>query len=596
MKKALIITALIGLMVVGVWENLFVADASTPEMYKPSPLPGRDRWPTDTWPTASPESCEVDTNHLARSLAQLPRVCPELHSLLVVRHGRLVVERYFGGTQPQDTWNVKSVTKCMLSALVGIALERGYIRSLDQPVLDFFPEYRDQVTDPRLQQITIRHLLTMSAGLEWEENGSITFRWLRSPDWVRFALQSKLVADPGAMWNYNSALPHLLSAMLTKASGTNTLALARQALFDPIGAVVGKWDQDPQGYFYGGSELHMIPRDLAKFGYLYLNHGEWNGKQVVPAAWVRASTQQTNSAHYGFLWWLDTFESHPLYFAQGLGGQHIVVVPDLDAVVVTTSFLPTHISALSFIKLYILPCLRSPQQSIVTLPSPQQMIARYYQAIGGRERLARLKSLRITGLRQTTGNTEPKPFEVLKGPGGKMISTGNGNALKTIGSNGRLVWTSADGYRILMESEARYWREEASGWTDWCGSAKATRTVTRETFAGNTCYQLHYTAESGETTADFFDTETGLLVGSIRSVVIRPYGLIVETRLFSNYQQFDGLQMPTRIVSHIQGPEEVITRTSVQFNSVHPRTFDLPIPVNAILNGKRPSGGKFKFW
>ena len=592
MKKALIITAFIGLMAAGPWEDAQAAAASTTEQPKASLLPGRDRWPTDAWPTAAPEDCDVDTNHLARSLEQLPRVCPNLHSLLVVRHGRLIVERYFGGSHSQDAWNVKSVTKSMLSALVGIALERGYIRSLDQPVLDFFPEYRGEVTDPRARQMTLRHLLTMSAGLEWQENGPIAFRCMSSPDWIRFILKSKLAADPGARWNYSSAMPHLLSAVLTKASGTNTLAFARQSLFDPIGAVIGGWSQDPRGYYYGGSEICMTPRDMAKFGYLYLNNGEWNGKQIVPAAWVRASTRQTNSAHYAFLWWLDTFESHSIYFAQGLGGQYIVVVRDLDAVIVTTSYLPTHFTPLTFIKLYVLPCLKLPPRN--GLPSAQQVIERYYQVIGGREHLARLKSLRITGTRRVPATGEQEPFEMSKGPDGKMISTGT--LIKRVGANGRIVWTSADGYRILTEGEARYWREEASGWTDWCGPAKETGTVTLENFAGRPCYQLPYTAESGETTADFFDTETGLLAGSIRSVLIHPYGLLAETALFTDYREFGGLQVPTRIVSHVVGPEAVFTRTWVQFNNVDPRAFALPIPIDAILKGKRESGGKCQYW
>ena len=272
----------------------------------------------------------------------------------------------------------------------------------------------------------------------------------------------------------------------------------------------------------------MTPRGMAKFGYLYLNHGEWNGKQIVPAAWVRASTQQTNSAHYGFFWWLDTFESHPIYFAQGLGGQHIVVVPDLDAVVVTTAFLPTHISALAFIKLYILPCLKCPRQNTLSIPTARKIIERYYQAIGGREQLAKLKSLRITGTRRVPATSEQEPFEVLKGAKGRMFSAGNGNWIKRVGSNGRIVWTSADGYRILTEPEARRWREEASGLADLCGPAKEMGTVRLENFAGRPCYQLEYTSESGETTADFFDVETGLLAGSIRSLVALPYGLIAR--------------------------------------------------------------------
>ena len=157
----------------------------------------RDYWPTAGWKTAAPEQYGFDTNALAAAIRQVPQICPQLHSLLVVRHGRLVVERYFNQTSEKDAWNVKSASKSMISALVGVALEQGYIRSLDQPAIEFFPEYRAQLNDPRKSRITIRHLLTMSAGLEWSENGPITFRWLRSRDRVGFTWRSKLVAEPG---------------------------------------------------------------------------------------------------------------------------------------------------------------------------------------------------------------------------------------------------------------------------------------------------------------------------------------------------------------------------------------------------------------
>jgi CubicO group peptidase (beta-lactamase class C family) len=589
--KSLALIALLNLALAFPLEH--VRAASAPESGGSPAAPGRDYWPTGGWKTAAPEAEGVDTNALARSLGHVARICPTIHSLLVVRHGRLVVERYFNGTHEPDPWNIKSASKSVLSALVGIALERGYIRSLDQPVLDFFPEYPDQLSDPRKKQITLRHLLTMSAGLEWEENGPITFRWLGSRDRVGFTLKSKLVAEPGTRWNYSTALTHLLSAILTKASGTNTLAFAREALLDPIGVTVHRWDLDAQGYYCGGSEVYLTPRDMAKFGYLYLNDGQWEGRQVVPASWVRASTQQTNSARYGFFWWLDTFEGQPIYFAQGLGGQHIVVVPHLDAVVVTTAYLPRHFSTLSFVKLCVLPALRSGEADKEHLPPAQEIIARYYEAVGGREALGKLKSLRIAGTVQAPATGVQEDFEVLKSTGNRFVSSGNwvlgtpGGSLKRVGSDGQLVWTSSGGYRVLTAEEARPWRERAGAWTDLCGPTAGMRTVALVSFADRRCYQLEAVTDEGEVETDFYDAETGLLAGSIRPEVVGSAGVLAFTRLFIDYRKFGELLFPTKVISHVQGPEVVFTRTAVEYIRIDPRTLGLPVAVEDIAKGKR---------
>jgi CubicO group peptidase (beta-lactamase class C family) len=234
-----------------------------------APTVHRDDWPTKAWKTGSPQEHGIDTNALSKAISQLPRTCPEVHSLLLVRHGRLIAEHYFHGKREHDYWNIKSASKSILSALVGIALQEGHLRSLDQPVIDFFPEYREKLNDARKQQITLRHLLTMTAGLEWVENGPISRKWMASRDRVGFTWASKLVATPGTEWNYSTAVTHMLSAVLTRATGTNTFAYARRTLLDPIGAEVNHWDQDPQGYYWGGSEVYMTPRNMAKFGFLY---------------------------------------------------------------------------------------------------------------------------------------------------------------------------------------------------------------------------------------------------------------------------------------------------------------------------------------
>jgi hypothetical protein len=549
----------------------------------------RDNWPTHEWEVALPEKHAIDTNSLANSLQQLPSSCPEVHGLLLVRHGRLIVERYFHGKKEEDSLNIKSASKSIIGGLVGIALEEGSIRSLDQPVISFFPEYREELRDSRKDLITIRHLLSMTAGLEWIENGPISRRWMDSRDRIGFTLRSKLVANPGTEWNYSTALTHLLSALLTRATGTNTQAFARRALLDPIGIPINQWDQDLQGYYWGGSEVYLTPRSMAKFGYLYLNNGLWDGKQIVPRSWVSASTQQTNSSHYGFLWWLDTFDGRPIYFAQGLGGQHIVVVPHLDAVIVTTSYIGRHNSALGFIKLMILPCIQEVQETPSQLPQTERILERYYKAIGGPEQLSRLKSLRMAGKVDVESMGIQGKFELLKGSRNRIHSTVRWpkGPLERFASDGKILWTSyPNGFRRLRGEEAKVWLNETRAWADLRGPLDQMKTIACVSFDGRPCYQVRCTTRTGEVLTHYFEIETGLLAGSICPEEWY-HGLQVVTRVFREYRAFGKFQWPTKVIRHVQGPEAVFVRDVIEYNDVHPAAFDLPIPIKDILKGRR---------
>ncbi len=264
-----------------------------------------------------------------------------MHSILVVRHGYLVLERYYGGYTRNVAHAVQSVTKSVTSALIGIALDTGALASLDQPVVAFFPEYVTPALDPRKREITIRHLLTMTSGLQWEEADPTTRtgavqRWRESSNQVKYVLELPLAQPPGTAFNYNSAGSHLLSAILTKATGMRTLEFANRQLFDPLGIEV-LWAMDQQGINYGGFGLLMQPVDMAKFGYLYLQRGFWDGKQLVPEAWVKESTRAqlpdgllTGEATYGYHWWVLEQSRPPAFRATGLGGQYLCVMPDLD--------------------------------------------------------------------------------------------------------------------------------------------------------------------------------------------------------------------------------------------------------------------------
>ena len=266
---------------------------------------------------------------------------PRMRSLLVCWHDDLVLEKYFHGTRATSLADVKSVSKSVISALVGIAIERGLIPSAGTPIAQYFPYLSSTPADAEKRQITVADLLTMRSGLESTSRRNYG-AWVQSPNWVRYVLTRPLVSTPGDEMDYSTGDTHLLSAILTKASGEDTWTFAEQMLAKPLGFTLPQWPRDPQGIYFGGNEMLMTPREMVQFGELYLHRGQIDGRQIVPASWVAASfvsrTQSPISGHqYGYGWWSDEMAGHQVHFAWGFGGQYIVIVPDLDLVVVTTS-------------------------------------------------------------------------------------------------------------------------------------------------------------------------------------------------------------------------------------------------------------------
>jgi CubicO group peptidase (beta-lactamase class C family) len=265
---------------------------------------------------------------------------PRLHSLLVSRRGELVLERYFNGARATRPANIKSASKSIISALVGIAIDRRVIPGVDAPIVTWFPELtkdRDQVK----RTITIENLLTMRSGLETTSNRHYG-AWVRSRNWVQHALSRPLVSEPGAQMEYSTGNTHLLSAILSKATRASTWQFANQALAAPLGFTLARWPQDPQGIYFGGNDMLLTPRQMLAFGELYLNRGRVNGRQVVPQSWIEQSfvpraRSYWSDQEYGYGWWTRELGGHRAYYAWGFGGQYIFVVPDLDLVVVTTS-------------------------------------------------------------------------------------------------------------------------------------------------------------------------------------------------------------------------------------------------------------------
>ena len=264
-----------------------------------------------------------------------------LRTLIVARNGEILIERAFRGPPPDRPVNVKSVAKSLISALVGIAIDRDLLQGVEQPIAPILRDRLPKNPDPRLAWITIGDLLSMRAGLE-RTSGPNYGRWVSSRDWVRFALARPFVDEPGGRMLYSTGSSHLLSAILTKVSGRTTLQLAREWLGQPLGIAIPPWTRDPQGIYFGGNEMALSPRALLRFGEMYRQDGRIDGGQVVPRTWIEASWRPLTSSPFtghscGYGWFVAQAGSHPVYYAWGYGGQMLYVVPDLALTVVITS-------------------------------------------------------------------------------------------------------------------------------------------------------------------------------------------------------------------------------------------------------------------
>ena len=311
--------------------------------------------PSETWITVEPEKQGMDQELPARLRSVISSEYSNITGIAVVRNGYIVCEEYFHGGGTQKPVHVASVTKSILSALIGIALEEGYLTSVRQKVLDFFPEYRPSRPNRIRESITLEHILTMTAPYAFEDWKEPLDQLCTSPDWVTFALdQLGEQGEPG-VFKYSTAGAHLLSAILSKATGRNAREFANEFLFsrtgmreipavpmagygyeDLFGKGVTGWVHDPHGITTGGWGLTLTVRDMARFGLLYLNHGIWNGKQVVPERWIAASTKP-NANHYGYLWWLFEEPGVTAFAAMGDGGNIICCIPGKDLVVAIAS-------------------------------------------------------------------------------------------------------------------------------------------------------------------------------------------------------------------------------------------------------------------
>lgn len=296
------------------------------------------------WKISTPEEQGLDSNILS-GIFNKAASKPYINSTLVIRNGYIIAEKYYHGFGVNDAYHIMSVTKSFTSALVGIAIREGYINNIDQRILNFFPEYNTQNMDPRKNSITIKHLLTMTGGFDYYENETVGI--YESSNWVKSTIELPLRNNPGEKFNYNTPASHILSALITRATGMSTFAFAQKFLFKPLNIDIRNWMKDPQGYFIGGFGMSFTPRDMARFGYLYLQNGLLDGNQILLSDWVQQSLQikvtvasvwgVMNEIGYGFLWWIGKINNYSVFLALGYGGQIILIFPDLNIIYVATS-------------------------------------------------------------------------------------------------------------------------------------------------------------------------------------------------------------------------------------------------------------------
>jgi CubicO group peptidase (beta-lactamase class C family) len=327
---AVVTVALIG---VGSLAWLFTAGLRTPVQ-----VPVPDYWPTDGWRASTPEEQGFDSAKLAEGLQDIQAKQINIDSLLIIRNGYVVLDAHFYPYDETFPHDLASVTKSVTTTLIAIAAEQGKL-DLDASVVSFFPDRTIANLDDRKARLTVRHLTRMVGGLktDCQDDPATIAAMTDSPDWVQAALDRPMISEPGKEFCYDSPGMLLLSAILQEATGETALDFARKNLFEPLGIHRVSWESDPQGYSRGWGDLHLLPEDAAKIGYLWLHRGQWDDKQIVSEAWVLDSVKPHSlfvgdDTGYGNGWWIASGD----YYASGRGGQKIRVIATRNTVVVTT--------------------------------------------------------------------------------------------------------------------------------------------------------------------------------------------------------------------------------------------------------------------
>lgn len=280
---------------------------------------------------------EAALNAIFEKADQIDRV----RTLIIHQKGETLGQKSFNGRDLSHPFNIKSASKSIIGLLTGIAIEKGFIPSIEEPIKSYFPEYFEENPDSIKESITIRNLLTMQTGLRSTSSGNYG-AWVISDNWVEYALNQDFVSQIDGRMVYSTGTSHLLAVIISKASGMSTKAFAEKYLFRPMNIRVGGWDKDPQGNYMGGNNLALKPADLVKIGQLMLDNGRYGDEQLISKKWISESFgtythSNYNPYGYGYQWWNQTIGGYKTFFAWGSGGQYIFMIPELETVIVITS-------------------------------------------------------------------------------------------------------------------------------------------------------------------------------------------------------------------------------------------------------------------
>ncbi len=368
---------------------IFAAGCQAPAAAVITPTPQLAAWPTQSWQTSTPEEQGMDSGKLADMFTEIHAKGIRLHSLLIVRNGYLVTEAYFDPYTAGVRHTVESNTKSVIAALVGIAIDQGKIQGADQKMVDFFPGRSMYNLDAKKEAITLKDLLSMTSGLDCADNTPAASGMYQSTLWVQYLQDLPMTDEPGKKWIYCSGASHLLSAILQQATEMDARTYANQNLFQPLGippVEVKDWGADPDKITNGIAGLYLTPRELAKLGYLYLNRGSWDGRQVVSASWMDAATRE--QAYIGpdpyaggldrrFGYMFSIFPQQKYYGYLGMAGQEMFVLPEQNMVVVFNSSLPVGKEGdlLHYLNDFILPAAQSSQPLPAARPAYDRLVA-----------------------------------------------------------------------------------------------------------------------------------------------------------------------------------------------------------------------------
>ncbi|NQX61439.1 serine hydrolase [Paenibacillus qinlingensis] len=308
------------------------------------------QWPAHGWPTSTPEAQGLYSATLAKTFDVF--LDHGVHSIAVIRNGVWVADASKEGIQSGIPQDMKSVTKSVTSALIGIALEEGKLKSPEQRLATFFPELEN---DPLKSKIRLKHLLSMTSGLSWDnDQEQSSNEMMHASDWVAYILNRPAHHEPGEVFNYSNGDAHVLSAVLGKVTGMSMFEYAKSRLFEPLGITNVNWNHDHNGITIGAWALALSLEDMAKIGLLYLNEGKWEGKSIIPQSWIRTSLMKRitlnysngTQGSYGYYWWTKSLakglnkgsrKEVEIFYASGSGGRRIFGIPELKLIVALTA-------------------------------------------------------------------------------------------------------------------------------------------------------------------------------------------------------------------------------------------------------------------